>query len=938
MKNILIYTFFIICFHTVFGQTYEMDVYNNQTVTTCTGTFYDSGGQSGQYLANENYTVTFCPSSTGQKIKVDFNSFGVTSGDLLIIYNGASTSSAQLGVFDISMSPVNMQIQATAGNASGCLTFQFISQGSASGWSANISCTAPCQLVYSGLQSTVPPINPDSIYIDVCKGDTVTFTGTGIFPENYYVYVQSNSTSSFYWDISNGVSDSGQNIQVLFDSIGGYDVDLMVIDSNGCESINDLGVRVRVSTEPTFDSTFAVNQEICLGDTVSLVGTINPTSWQTSASLNWAGQTYLPDGSGVSYTSNLTFNIFNPGQTLTNINDLVGIFATIEHSYLGDLEIKIKCPGNQTVILKQYPGGTNTFLGEPVDNNAQPIPGVGYLYSWTSNPTYNTMVNEAGNYNYSYVNTLGVYVNNHPYLPSGSYASYQPLTNLIGCPLNGNWTLTVTDNIAIDNGFIFDWGIEFAQSVLPTSWGYTPGYDTSGQYWQNDPSIVNNNGNVVQASPFTTGYKDYTFVAVDSFGCSYDTTISVYVHEPPDVNLGPDTFICYNDSFPILQGPQGNNYAYTWMRNGIIIGNNQNFQTDSVGTYVLIIDSASFCSNSDTIQVDYVPLPQSTITFDHEKCTLGNGSIDIDIANDTAGQYTYTWNTTPPQTGPSVSNLSAGLYIVTISDGSCIYIDSVELINYPPPDVLIDSTRDEYCGQGNGYASVNVNGGTPPYTFEWNTTPMQSTSVVTNLGAGTYTISVSDSFCDVSQQVVIANQPGPDAHFSVSPNVAQMPNPKFDFQDESTGNPIQWFWDFGDFTGTSTQQNPVYTYSTPGYYLVELEIADDKGCTDTTSKQVYVRDISTLYVPNAFTPSNADGLNDMFLPLGYNLDREGNYEMYIFNRWGELIYYTDDYTKPWNGRKNNAGEHLHPGTYMYKIYISQSDGIILTKSGFVTLL
>lgn len=68
-------------FNLILAQVYEIDTYNNQTVNTCAGTFYDSGGQSGSYAANEVYTVTFCPGIAGMKIRVDFTTFSLAKGD-----------------------------------------------------------------------------------------------------------------------------------------------------------------------------------------------------------------------------------------------------------------------------------------------------------------------------------------------------------------------------------------------------------------------------------------------------------------------------------------------------------------------------------------------------------------------------------------------------------------------------------------------------------------------------------------------------------------------------------------------------------------------------------------------------------------------------------------------------------------------------------------
>ena len=110
----------------------------NGTVTTCTGNFYDSGGPSGNYANNENFTETFYPSTAGSMIRFTFNTFNTESGyDYLRIYNGTTTAAPLIGTYNGTTGPGTV----TASNASGALTFNFTSDGSVTpaGWSASIS-------------------------------------------------------------------------------------------------------------------------------------------------------------------------------------------------------------------------------------------------------------------------------------------------------------------------------------------------------------------------------------------------------------------------------------------------------------------------------------------------------------------------------------------------------------------------------------------------------------------------------------------------------------------------------------------------------------------------------------------------------------------------------------------------------------------------------
>ncbi len=134
------------------GQTYDIATNNGQTINTCSGTFYDSGGAGGNYANNENYTVTFCSGTVGQGVSFNFTSWAVEnqascSYDRLTIYNGPTTGSPVIG-FYCNTSP------GTISSTGQCLTFQFTSDFSVTlaGWQANISCfstLSSCGTVYS---------------------------------------------------------------------------------------------------------------------------------------------------------------------------------------------------------------------------------------------------------------------------------------------------------------------------------------------------------------------------------------------------------------------------------------------------------------------------------------------------------------------------------------------------------------------------------------------------------------------------------------------------------------------------------------------------------------------------------------------------------------------------------------------------------------------
>ncbi len=545
------------------GQNYLMSD-TLTTLTTCGGYFLDSGGSTGNYGPNENFTTTICPDlSSGTHVQLVFNATDIRSGDELCFYDGPDTSAPSLDCSSDFANNASFIIQATAANASGCITVTFTSNGSGqgAGWSADINCIPACQIIQAVIDSTYPAIEPaDTGYIDICPGDRVFFFGKGLYPQNGVAYEHSDLTCSFEWDFGDGSTSSGPATSHVFKEPGGYIVTLVITDQLGCRNTNFIKQRVRVAPKPQFN--IGEHQDmLCPGDTVRLnamVDTIDENhavsvvpvegTFQTSAVLS--DSLALPDGNGASYMTSVTFTQFAPGQTLDNIDDLLKIFVVMEHSWLRDLQIKLSCPNGQSVVLHNHAGqvGDEEYLGVPYHNDEglPPVPGVGWEYGWSSNPDYDATWLE-------YVNT------NHPgTLPSGTYRSYEPLTNLLGCPLNGDWTITVTDLWPLDNGFIFSWGIEFDSDLFPFLESFKPAL--TDWTWLQHPTLFYHSPDSIAGTLVNAGEAAYTFTIQDEFGCAWDTTVQIQVLPPSNPNchacgglIEPqaDTTVCFEDSFQL---------------------------------------------------------------------------------------------------------------------------------------------------------------------------------------------------------------------------------------------------------------------------------------------------------------------------------------------------------------------------------------------------
>jgi gliding motility-associated-like protein len=155
--------------------------------------------------------------------------------------------------------------------------------------------------------------------------------------------------------------------------------------------------------------------------------------------------------------------------------------------------------------------------------------------------------------------------------------------------------------------------------------------------------------------------------------------------------------------------------------------------------------------------------------------------------------------------------------------------------------------------------------------------------------------------------------PAPIASASATANEYDLFVDYIDVINNSTGGST-YIWSLeGTYLGN--MDNVQYPITDSGSYSFHLVVISDKGCMDSTDVTVYVKPGYALYFPNAFTPNN-DGSNDVYMPVGYGISE---FEMLIYDRWGELVFRTTDLYTGWDGRYN--GKAPFSDVYVYKVRI-----------------
>lgn len=744
MRNYLLPAIFLVCSLGLNAQNYNM---TNGTVNTCSGTFYDSGGSGSTYSTYEYYTYTICPSTPGAKVSLNFTSFNVEANyDMLTIYDGPNTASPSLGSYDNNV-PLSGVVQATTSNASGCLTFVFESDGSIqyAGWQAAISCSQPCQTIQAVFSSSSPAASGS--YINVCQGQTVSFSGSATFPQNGTSYTQSLATSTFTWDFGDGTTATGQNVTHTYATEGGYDVDLVVTDNHGCISYNDIDIRVRVSTTPTFSGTNVSPTSICLGQSATLTGSPHMTPWSQPTGATLAGTTYLPDGTGVSYTTQLCFTEFSPGQTVTAASDIVSLCMDLEHSYWGDLTISIACPNGSSMILTDGYSSTATGyvnLGEPVDDDYSSTVGDPYTYCFTPSAatTMDALVT-AGPPTYSYTDNDGTAVSSMSYIPGGNYAAEGAWSSLIGCPLNGCWVITVTDHLGSDDGSIFQWGINFNPALYPSLWGFTPTLAT--QQWSGtaNSGLTTTTSNPATVNPTVAGNYTYTYTITDNYGCSYDTTVTLNVSAGPTITAtASPSSVCPGQSSTLTASGGA---TYNWSTGAT--GASVSVTPGSTTTYTVTGTSAAGCIGTATVTV--TASPPAAISASASPAAICSGTATTVSAS---GGSTYVWSPSGSGASFTASPTTTTTYSVTgTTAAGCTGSATVMVTLNPNPTVTASASPASVCP---GQASTLSASGASGYVWSCGST------MVNPLVTTTYTVTgTSAAGCTGTATVTVVVNP-----------------------------------------------------------------------------------------------------------------------------------------------------------------------------------
>ncbi len=523
------------------GHSQQYLMGEEASVTACGFYFLDDGGALNDASSSGEYTTTFCPETAGGALTFSFSTFTLGEGDTLFLWQGPTAlgppSFAYTGAVLLGNDLGNGD---NITNPSGCMTWRYSPSGSgSSNWAALVSCSAPCDRpLVSALVSLEGQLQ--SSPVQTCLGTGLLFDATG---STSAVGLEG---STWAWDFGDGTNSvEGGVLEHTYTQPGIYPVQLTLTDSAGCSSVNSLGWTVHVAAAIGIDAP-SVGPLVCAGGAAVLA--LGPEGVSTQAVESQPVATFgagvvIPDSVGVAFSSEITFSGFPLGQSVSGLEDIGGVLVNLEHSFILDLAIELECPNGSSMVLQGWPGGFGGCVdaGIPITGDSPPQPGLGYDYSWSPSASQDW---QAAAMEQLPNPSSGCASSTLP-LPAGAYAATGDWNQLIGCPVNGTWTLNILDTQEGDNGFLFGWSMDFASEITPeqTSFEATVGSSCDSMFWSPmepwgfDIASIDGCSSIV-VEPTEAGSFGFVFTAVDAFGCSADTTVFITVEPGLDFTMG----------------------------------------------------------------------------------------------------------------------------------------------------------------------------------------------------------------------------------------------------------------------------------------------------------------------------------------------------------------------------------------------------------------
>jgi gliding motility-associated-like protein len=439
---------------------------------------------------------------------------------------------------------------------------------------------------------------------------------------------------------------------------------------------------------------------------------------------------------------------------------------------------------------------------------------------------------------------------------------------------------------------------------------------------------------------------NYTIYVNDQNGCSYNEALVVAsASGPNNATIQVQAATCGLDNGSItVSNIVGGTAPYQINFNNTGYAAQTAFQNLASGNYSLSIQDDNGCifnlPNQTVLDLDGPN--QITFTPFSTTCALNNGSVDVSNVLGGTQPYSFSLSNGSINGTGDFSNLPATAYTLTVTDqNNCVLDTSFTVAASTGPTDLDLIITNAICDQNNGQIEVNnVLNGTAPFTFNLSNGSSNTNGTFSGLAAGNYSIEVIDANgCSITESANIQGGTSPIADFSFSPStISSIGEQTVQMINSSSPSNLTYEWYFeAGFPFTSNMENPSTAYSglNAGNYSITLIATNPEGCTDTLVKYIEVKDDILIYVPNSFTP-DGDEFNNIWQPIIGFADM-ASYDLFIFNRWGEIVFESHDPIIGWDG--TYLGKMVPDGTYTWTIQLKDpNNDFKKTVNGHLSIL
>lgn len=546
------------------------------------------------------------------------------------------------------------------------------------------------------------------------------------------------------------------------------------------------------------------------------------------------------------------------------------------------------CP-QDSIVLNVIPAGGSTP----------------YQYLWSNGNTTNSIKVSPATTTMYYIRVTDVCGNTLDDSVQVVVPNYVPLTNNI---FNNDTSICPGDLVILDANINGGVGTYF-------SWNFGLGNTL--------PLMVN---------PFVP--TTYILTANDSCGSqAVDSVVISMLGSNFSISTVSDSMECLNEQLTltvnILNGTGNENILWS---NG---ATTQSINVMPNSTTVYTVTVSDVCNSYTDSAVAYVPVfAPVNLNINNDTLIECPGEDVLLHGYNTGGTQNnllITWSDGLTSFGGNnitVNPIQTTTYTAYVYDTCAFDGDTVSFtITVPvyPPLQLVSSKDTLICYGDEITIGALATGGAGGYVYNWPGYSGSDSITVAPKETTNYKVVVTDKCGNQLQQWVTVRVSKPIANFTYE----YISDYTVEFTDSSYSNIVSHYWIF-ELDYTSTDINPIHTFNNSGEHDVTLIVTNQIGCMDTIVKTIYPP--IHVYAPNAFTP-NGDGTNEKFYFNGMGIEQ---FEVYIFDRWGELLYSSNDITQGWNGVYK--GNPLPTGVYVYRLKAIGYNDKKFTKMGTINLL